>query len=121
MNLPCPGEIDARARRIAAHAAAVRATAHRLERDTGSTAWQGTAASAFAASTAETARALRAAADRLDDAATALHRHARTVEVVCHGLQAYALRTGRALGDVVTTLADDAGSVASGVAHLVGV
>lgn len=119
--LPDPGEIDALARRIAAHATAARATARRVERDTDATPWQGVAATAFALSTSDTAQALRAAADRLDDAAGALHRHARAVEHALGSLQAFALRTGRALDDVVTALADDAGSVASGIAHLVGV
>ena len=119
--LPDPGEIDALARRIAAHATATRSSARRLERDTHSIAWQGVAATAFGLSTAETARALRQAAERLDDAAAALHRHARAVEQTVGTLQAFALRTGRALDDVITSAAQDAGSLASGVAHLIGV
>lgn len=122
--LPNPADIDAVARGIAAHAAATRATAHRLERDTaaiGSGAWQGTAEAAFSVGAAETAAALRHAAVRLDDAAHALHRHARAVEHAVHGLRALALQTGRALDDLATSVEHDATTVVSGAAHLIGI
>lgn len=76
---PDPGEMFAIADRIAAHARTVRARARILHRAVDSTGWQGPAATAFRVSADGVLLALASCADRLDDAADAMRRHACTV------------------------------------------
>lgn len=77
--LPDPAELRAIADRIGAHAAAARARAHALGRETAELPWRGRAADVFGGSVAEVVGDLRLAAARLDDAADALRRHATRI------------------------------------------
>jgi uncharacterized protein YukE len=131
MPLPTdPGELDAIADRIADHAVAARDRAARLGAAVAAAHWHGIAATAFEGQAALTICALRSAADRLDDAAVALRRHAAAVRGLLAGLAGGALAALSGPTDLLTVLGDpgralriasDGGSGAiSGGAHLLG-
>lgn len=84
--LPDPDEIYAIADRIAAHAVAARARANQLGTAIAAADWHGFAADAFHVTADGVLGGLRRAADRLDDAADALRRHASTVRRVLDAL-----------------------------------
>lgn len=115
--LPDPAELDAIARSIAAHADTARTRAARLVHAAHCAGWHGSAAAAFALTADDAAHALRLAAGRLDDAAAALHRHARAVEHLLCVARAMAVRTEHGLED----LAGDAASLVGDIGSLVGV
>lgn len=68
--------------RIARHADAVRAAAGTLAAAIANDRWRGIASDAFSAEATSVLRDMRAAADRLDDAADALRRHAGRVDAL---------------------------------------
>lgn len=74
-----PAEITALAGRIERHADAVRAAARRLGSAVAATTWDGRAARCFDGAAADLVHGLYVAAQRLDDAASALRRHAAAV------------------------------------------
>jgi uncharacterized protein YukE len=78
--LPDPAEIYAIADRIAGHAVSARARADALGTAIAGADWHGLAAEAFDVMAYGVLGGLRRAADRLDDAADALRRHASTVQ-----------------------------------------
>jgi uncharacterized protein YukE len=83
--LPDPGELLAIADRIAAHARSTRDRAGHLAAGAGAARWHGTAADAFHGQVRLVVSGLRRSADRLDDAADALRRHAyRVMEKLAH-------------------------------------
>jgi uncharacterized protein YukE len=77
----------ATADRISRHADALRARATALIASASRTRWQSRAATSFRHEVDGIARDMRRAADRVDHAADALRRHARTVERELHALQ----------------------------------
>lgn len=77
-----PAELAAIADRIAAHAAATRDRAFRLDHAVSATGWTGLAASAFDHEARMVTDRLRNAAARLDTAADALRRHAARVSAL---------------------------------------
>jgi uncharacterized protein YukE len=104
-----PDELDRLAGRLSGAACRVRSRARTVRSGAGDLRWRGPAADAFHASVAQEARLLDRAADELDDAAAALHRHADAVRAELARLRALeqaaerALQTGwSALVDVVT-------------------
>jgi uncharacterized protein YukE len=74
-----PDELDRLAGRLTAAAGHARDRATDVRAAAGRTTWRGPAAEAFAASVAREAAVVDRAADELDDAAAALHRHADAV------------------------------------------
>ena len=74
-----PAEITALAGRIERHAEAIRTAARRLACAVVATSWDGRAARCFDGAAADLVRGLHTAAQRLDDAAAALRRHAAAV------------------------------------------
>jgi WXG100 family type VII secretion target len=101
-SLPDPDHLVTLAARVSAHAALARQEAHRLTGAAGAVTWSGIAAQAFDAQAAEIVRSLRRCADRLDDAADALRRHAAAVAHVL---------------DILRRLGHDALEVATAIAH----
>jgi uncharacterized protein YukE len=136
--LPDPADLLAIAVRIAAHAAAVRVEADRLDASAAAVMWSGSAASAFDVVAAELTAGMRRAADRLDGAAAALRRHAYAVQDTLDSLRRLAgdgvwlgLAVGRGLLDEVANpsrligdMADvlgAAGHAMSDAGHLIGI
>ena len=127
-SLPDPDHLCCLASRITSHACLARQEAHRLAVSAGAVTWSGFAAATFDAQAAEIVWSLRRCADRLDDAADALRRHAAVVGHVVDTL----LRCGHDALDVASAVAygtvddlmhpaaaiDDA---VSGLGHLVGI
>ena len=74
-----PDDLDRLADRLSAGAARVRERAAEVRSTSASARWQGPAADAFHASVFREGALLDRAADELDDAAAALHRHADAV------------------------------------------
>lgn len=101
--LPDPAHLAAIADRIAAHAAATRDRAARLDRAVAATGWTGAAAAAFHLEAELTTDALRIAAARLDTAADALRRHAA--------------RIGALIADIVQFGADELGLAKDVLTH----
>jgi len=132
--LPDPVDLVAIADRIAAHAATTRDRATRLDQATAATGWTGPAAASFEVEARLATDTLRGAANRLDDAADALRRHAARVGAILNdlvhlgsaelGLAGDLVRhPGQVLPDVVGVVGDSAhvvGDVAGGVLDLVG-
>lgn len=108
--LPDPQELRAIAARIGSAATAARAQAAHLQARVAGVAWHGAAATVFDLLAGDVVTGLRRSADRLDDAADALRRHAANVE---HAL-AMMLRAG---SDGVTVGADLVHGVADEVLH----
>jgi uncharacterized protein YukE len=101
-----PGELRAVADRIARHAAAARAQAGAIGAHLAQPGWAGVAARAFHTHARALMRDLRRAAQRVDDAADALRRHAANVEHALAGLARLAA-DGVDLGvDVAHTVGD---------------
>lgn len=131
--LPDPQDLRAIAARIAASAAAARAEAAHLQARVAGVAWQGAAATAFELLAGDVIGGLRRSADRLDDAADALRRHAANVEHaltvlvhassegvaigagLVHGAADEVLHPSRLVADTASLLSDTAG-----LAHDVG-
>jgi len=101
--LPDPADLVAIADRIAAHAAATRDRAARLERAVAATGWAGFAASAFDHEAQLATGTLRSAAARLDTAADALRRHAARISSL--------------IGDIVHLGADEVGLAKDALTH----
>jgi hypothetical protein len=126
------------ASRIGAHADAARAEARRLDATVARLRWDGTAAAAFLLLAGDVIAGLRTSADRLDDAADALRRHAANVaaaleslvrgatDAVClgggllHGITDEVLHPSRLIGDGLQVL-DDTAHVAHDIGGVVGV
>jgi uncharacterized protein YukE len=136
--LPDTDEMYAVANRISAHAAGARHRAGELGAVLGATDWHGLAADAFDAMAYGVLASMRTAADRLDDAAAALRRHAGAVAEKVAELAAIAgdlgvlgKDLGKAALDTVTdpgelvhdagTVASDAGGLVADGAHLLGI
>lgn len=136
--LPDPGELDAIAERIASFAGATHTRATVLAGSLAGLDWHGLAAGAFDGLAQNVVGGLRTAADRLDDAAAALHRHADTVrerivalERIADDAVHLARDLGTGLADVVlhpTHLLDDGadvvadtGGLVSDAGHLLGI
>jgi hypothetical protein len=113
--LPDPADLVAIAARIAAHAAATRDRAVRLDRAIATTGWTGTAAAAFHLEAQPATDALRTASARLDAAADALRRHAGRIS----GLLADVARLGVAELGLVEDVLVHPGQVLPDVAHVV--
>lgn len=106
--LPDPADLAAIADRIAAHAAATRDRAARLDHAVAVTGWTGIAANAFELEARLATDSLRGAADRLDTAADALRRHAARISALINDLA----RLGAdELGLVTDVLTDPRGVV----------
>jgi uncharacterized protein YukE len=132
--LPDPADLAAIADRIAAHAAATRDRAARLDRAVAATGWTGVAAAVFHDEAQLATDTLRNAAARLDAAADALRRHAARIGTliadIVHlgadevGLMKDALtHPGQVLPDAVDVAGDGIhvlGDVAGGVVHGIG-
>ncbi len=121
--LPDPDTLLAVADRITRHATAIRRHAQVLAAAVGHTTWHGAAARAFAGEALEVCVSLRRSADRLDDAASALRRHAARVRAVLHELARAAndaahvgLDANRVVADVVV----DPDHLGRDTRHLVG-
>jgi WXG100 family type VII secretion target len=104
-----PAQLRAIAERIARHAAAARAQAGRIGMQLAHPGWAGAAARAFHGQARALVHDLRRAAQRLDDAADALRRHAANVEHALAGLAKLAadgidlgLDVAHTIGDLVT-------------------
>jgi uncharacterized protein YukE len=122
--IPDPHEMLAVADRIAAHAQATRGRARQLAAAVAAVDWHGTAADAFHGQAGLVINGLRRSADRLDDAADALRRHADAVMMtlvqladigvdvthlgghVLHGIRDYLLHPVGLLDDSVSILSD---------------
>ncbi len=111
-SLADPDELDVVAARIERHADQLRERASRLVAAADAVGWHSVAAGAFRAEVGGVAAAFRRAADRVDDAAHALRRHAATVRRV-QDLLAAAERAADAGAHGLEHLAGDA-------LHLVG-
>jgi uncharacterized protein YukE len=74
-----PESLDRLAAHLSGSAADVRDRARTVRATAASTRWQGSAADAFRASVLHQTRLVDRAADELEDAAAALHRHAEAV------------------------------------------
>ena len=74
-----PDQLDRLASTLSTSAADVRVRAAAVRSSAGSARWRGPAANAFHTSVVREAGILGRAADELDDAAAALHRHAEAV------------------------------------------
>lgn len=74
-----PDELDRQARQLSAAASAVHRQAGRVGGAGRSTRWQGAAAEAFRAALQDDVARLRGVAERLEEAAAALHAHAAAV------------------------------------------
>jgi hypothetical protein len=99
--LPNPADLTAIADRIAAHAAATRERALRLDHAVAATGWSGAAAAVFDAEAHVAGAALHGAAGRLDDAADALRRHAARVNALLDDLADLARSGLDLVGDAV--------------------
>jgi hypothetical protein len=127
--VPDPGEMYSVADRISAHAAVARQRAGELAGALGGTDWHGPAANVFDAMARAVLAGLRTGADRLDDAAAALRRHAAAVAAEIAAIQKFgsdAAHMGEDLGktalDTVTDpgrLLHDAGSVVGDAGGLI--
>jgi uncharacterized protein YukE len=132
--LPDPADLVAIAGRIAGHAAATRDRATRLDHAIADTGWTGAAAAAFRLEARPAIDTLRGAANRLDDAADALRRHAARIGDVLADLARLGsaeldlagdlvLHPGQVLPDVVDVVGDGAhvvADVAGGVLDAIG-
>jgi WXG100 family type VII secretion target len=136
--LPDPQDLRAVAARIGAAAESARAEASRLQAQVGAAVWHGAAATAFDLLAGDVIAGLRASADRLDDAADALRRHAANVEHtlttllqagsdvlaigggLIHGMVDEVVHPSRLIGDAASVIGD-AGSLAHHVGELVGI
>jgi len=83
-----PAALDATARRINHHADDLRARACRLAAAADGVRWHSTAAGEFRRDVRGLAGGFRRAADKVDDAADALRRHAATVRQVRAAIRA---------------------------------
>jgi uncharacterized protein YukE len=108
-----PGELQAIAARIGLHAAQARTRSVGLAAAVGALDWRGLAAEAFRGQAEITTTGLRLAADRLDDAADSLRRHAARVD----GVRATILAAG---GEVERSVTAAAGHLLRGVADVWG-
>jgi uncharacterized protein YukE len=99
-----PDGLDQLAARLAAAAARVRDRARDVRIVPASSRWRGPAADAFHASVFREGAALDRAADELDDAAAALHRHADAVRAEIARLLAVERAAERLLSAGVSTL-----------------
>ena len=104
--IPSPAEMLAVADRITAHAHATRDRAAQLGAAVSGAHWRGTAADAFYGQANVLISGLRSAADRLDDAADALRRHAYRVLDRLHQLAELSRDLGSVGGDVVRGAGD---------------
>jgi uncharacterized protein YukE len=136
--LPDPQELRAIAARIGAAATAARAQAAHLQARVAAVAWQGAAATVFDLLAGDVITGLRRSADRLDDAADALRRHAANVEHalavilragsggvavgtdLVHGVADEVLHPNRLLGDTAALISDGV-SLARDVGGLFGI
>ena len=121
--LPDPAELYATADHIGRHADALRARAAQLASAAANARWESTAARAFRAKVDALGHDMNRAANRIDDAAESLRRHAGRIEAelalqraVVHGAERLARDAGR-LGHRAV---HDAQTVARGVLHAGG-
>ncbi len=103
---PDPSQLLAIADRIGEHARAARTQAARVGSDVAAVDWSGTAADAFTTQALIVINGLRGAAARLDDAADALRRHARSVGRTLDELKRLGLDVAHLGADAVRTLQD---------------
>ena len=96
----------ATADRIAAHASAARARAGQLAAGVSAVEWHGVAADAFHGQAHLVIGGLRAGADRLDDAADALRRHAHHVAAKIAEIERLVTHLGRTGGDLLGGIGD---------------
>ena len=122
--LPDPAALYAIADRIAGHASAARERAARLDGAVSATGWRGMAASAFDGESRFVTATLRNAADRIDDAAQALRRHAAEVAALIADLEHLGTDGFDLIKDTVTLhpgrALSDAGHLIGDGVHLVG-
>lgn len=97
-----PDALDLQARRLAGAAAAVHRQVRRVEQAGRSTRWEGRAADAYRATLHDDVARLRRVADRLEDAAAALHAHADAVRARLAALAAAREAALALAGDVLT-------------------
>jgi len=121
--LPDPADLAAIADRIAAHAAATRDRAARLDHAVAAVGWKGFAAAAFDHEAQLATDTLRNAAARLDAAADALRRHAARISVLIADIVQLGADELDLVKDALThpgqVLPDTVGLVGDGV-HAVG-
>ena len=106
MSLPDPAAMLATADRIAAHASAARTRAGQLAAAVSAVDWRGVAADAFHGQAHLVIGGLRASADRLDDAADALRRHAHHVAAKIAELERLVSDLGRTGGHLLGGVGD---------------
>ena len=101
-----PDELDVQARRMTAAAAAVHRQVRRVEAAGRAARWRGPAADAFSGALGDDVARLRGAADRLEDAAAALHAHADAVRERLAALAAARAGAERLAAEAADTVGD---------------